>query len=196
MRKHLKRLLALATLSLAGIIVYVASDIYRYAQQDETAPADAAIVLGAAAFGNQPSPVLRERVNHAIALYEQGYVQKIILTGGQGRTGSATEAEVAARYAREQGVPQEAILLESESKNTRENLLFARTLGEQYGLKTFLIVSTPFHMKRAMALAADVGLVARSSPTRTIAWISWYTKSRAFVQEVASYLLYLAKPAQ
>lgn len=179
--------------ALAIFVVDAATKVYTFAQRVETQQADAAIVLGAAVFGDHPSPVLRERINHAIELYEQGYVHILLFTGGKGQTGKLTEAEVAAQYARLQGIPDEAILLETTSTNTVENLVNAQQLATTHDLNTFLIVSTPFHMKRAMSIAADLGMEAYTSPTQTIKWISWFTKSRAYAQEVVSYLLYLFK---
>ncbi|MFZ0548892.1 MAG: ElyC/SanA/YdcF family protein, partial [Candidatus Promineifilaceae bacterium] len=65
-------------------VLWSAVSIYVYSRRDEAQEADAAIVLGAAVFGTRPSPVLRERINHAVSLYEAGYVDKIIFTGGLG----------------------------------------------------------------------------------------------------------------
>ncbi len=175
---------------LAGFIIWAAVAVYNYAQRTDTRKADAAIVLGAAVFGDQPSPVLRERINHAILLYEQGYVDAIIFTGGLG-DGSDTKGDVSAQYALAHGIPPKAILIENKSTNTIENLTYAQKLAAEHELHTFLIVSTPFHMKRAMSIAHDLGMTAFTSPTRTIQWISWYTKSRAFAQEVGSYIIYL-----
>lgn len=67
---------------LLGDLLYHGVCIWRYAGVDETRAADAAIVLGAAAYESGPSPVYTERLNHGIWLYQQGYVQKLILTGG------------------------------------------------------------------------------------------------------------------
>lgn len=180
---------------LAIFLLYIAADIYVYSRKVELVKADSAIVLGAAVFRDRPSPVLRERIRHAVMLYEEGYVEKIIFTGGQGRTGNAAEGVIAANYAQTLGVPEAAILIEAQSVDTQQNLAFAHTLAAENDLHTFLIVSTPFHMKRAMAIAADLGMDARPSPTQTIQWISWFTKTRAFVQEVVSYLLYLVESA-
>jgi uncharacterized SAM-binding protein YcdF (DUF218 family) len=180
-------LLAAATL----FVVAVAADVYFYAQRSETRPADAAIVLGAGVFGRRPSPVLRARIDHAIGLYEQGYVKAIIFTGGVGPGNALSEAESGAQYARAQGVPPEAILLETTSTSTAENLAGAQRVAAARDMHTFLVVSTPYHMRRAIAIAHDLGMEAYSSPTRTIRWISWYTRSRAYVREVVGYLVYL-----
>jgi uncharacterized SAM-binding protein YcdF (DUF218 family) len=191
MIRRMRNLLLLVLLGGLLIVLLSAVSIYAFSRRDETREADAAIVLGAAVFGERPSPVLRERINHAIDLYEAGYVDKIIFTGGLGQTARVTEAEAAAAYARARGVPDAAILVETTSTTTRENLRNARLIAAENELQSFLIVSTPFHMKRAIAIADDLSMEAYSSPTRTIRWINGYTKSRAFVQEVVSYIVYL-----
>ncbi|MDX1664415.1 MAG: YdcF family protein [Candidatus Promineifilaceae bacterium] len=175
----------------ALFIAYVAFDVYWFAQQDQARTADAAIVLGAAAYGQRPSPVLRERINHALLLYEQGYVESVIFTGGQGDPGEPSEGEVAARYALARGLPAEAIVVETTSTSTRENLANAQALAAAQGLDSFLLVSTPFHMRRAVAVAGDLGMEVYSSPTRTIPWISPFTRFRAYAREVVGYLAYL-----
>ncbi len=154
-------------------------------------PADTAIVLGAAVFRDRPSPVLRERINHAIQLYEQGIVSKIIFTGGLGSWDTRTEAEISASYAMARGIPVEDILLEAKSTSTRENLTNAQQIATANNIDSFLIVSTPFHMKRAMTMADNLGMDAHASPTRTTQWISGLTKSRAYMREVVVYALYL-----
>ncbi len=191
MGKRLKQLILAAFAMLGLLLAGIASDVYRFSLRDETRPADAAIVLGAAVYGERPSPVFRERINHAVHLYHQGTVQAIIFTGGVGRRDRLAEAEVGRSYALAQGVPAAAILIETDSTNTRENLANARAVAHENGLHSFLIVSTPYHMRRALSLAHDLHMDATSSPTRTIHWISWFTQSRAFAREVVAYGVYL-----
>ncbi len=188
--KILKRItFTLLILILPPIII--ARDVYQFSQIDQTRPADAAIVLGAGVIRGRPSAVLRARINHAIQLYEDGYVEKIIFTGGVGRRDTLSEAEVARNYAVAQGLPANVLLMEKTSTNTAENLANAQTIANEYELETFLIVSTPFHMKRAISLADDLGLDASPSPTRTIRWINGFTRTYAFLREVAAYGVYL-----
>jgi uncharacterized SAM-binding protein YcdF (DUF218 family) len=85
--------------------------------------------------------------------------------------------------------------VEITSVNTAENLYNARRVAAEHDLHTFLLVSTPFHMKRAMALADDLEMEAYTSPTRTTRWISDRTKRRAYWREVAGYLAYLVVKA-
>lgn len=153
---------------------------------------DAAIVLGAAAYYNQPSPVFKERIKHGLKLYEEGYVDKLIFTGGKGEGAPYAEAEVAKMYAMDQGVPEEDIFIETSSKITEENLKNAKRIGQENGLDTFTIVSDPFHTKRSVAMAKHMEINAVASPTQTSAYKSLETKLPFFFREWAVYLGYEA----
>ena len=191
-KKQIGLRLLLVSFAAATLFTLIcALQVAGYAQKDETQPADAAIVLGAAAYGTRPSPIFRERINHAITLYQQGIVRFLIFTGGRNPNDPLSEAEVARNYALAQGVPAEAILLETSSTNTWENLVNAEVVAAAHDLHTFLIVSTPYHQKRAMSLAEDLGLTAYSSPTQTTRWISWFTRGRAYGREVLAYMGYV-----
>lgn len=191
MMKSMKFLVLITAVTLFCFALFIAVDVYRFSQKDETRAADAAIVLGAAVYRERPSPVFRERINHAIQLYEDGLVRKIIFTGGVGHRDQLSEAEVGRNYALARGVPQEAILIEPNSTSTLENLANAKLLAEQHGLDSYLIVSTPFHMRRALSLADDLEMEAYTSPTRTTRWLNWFTRSLAFSREVVAYMWYL-----
>ena len=145
----------------------IASRIYSFRNVRSDAPADAAVVLGAAVWGTDVSPVFRERINHGIDLYRKGKVRKLIFTGGQGNPGEPTESSAARKYALKNGVPAPDILIEEKSHTTFENIKYAKELADRHGLKRVLIVSDPLHMRRAMTMVSDVGLAAEPSPTPT-----------------------------
>ncbi|MBX3058794.1 MAG: YdcF family protein [Anaerolineae bacterium] len=190
MAKWIKRLSLMLGVLATAVLTGIALDVYRFSLRDETRPADAAIVLGAAVYGERPSPIFRERINHAIRLYQEGHVQHIIFTGGVGHRDELAEAEVGRNYALARGVPATAVLIEITSTNTQENLANAQIVAAENGLTSFLIVSTPYHMRRALAIADDLGMAAYSSPTRTIRWISPLTQTLSFTREVAAYTAY------
>lgn len=129
--------------------------------------ADAALVLGAAAWDKRPSPVFRERINHAIALYQSRRVGKIVFTGGRTKKGYMTEAEVGRRYALKQGVPARNILFENTSRNTYENLNNIRPVLRANGIASVVIVSDPYHLARAAEMAEDLGVRVYMSATPT-----------------------------
>ena len=170
-RMFMKRRLAKITVTIIVVLFfatcYLAFSIYSYRNTDSGLTADAAIVLGAAVWSNRPSPVFRERINHAINLYQSGRVRKIIFTGGQGNSNEPTESASAKQYALQHGVKEADILLESKSHNTYENLCFAKRIANKYKLARILIVSDPLHMRRAVLMARDTGIEAYPSPTQT-----------------------------
>lgn len=166
------------------LVWYAATSVYVYSLKSEPVSADAAVVLGAAAWGNRPSPILRERINHAIELYRAGHVEHIIFTGGLGVKSPLTEAEVSRRYALGRGVPDSAIILEDKSADTIENLTNVREIALAHDIDTFIIVSTPMHMRRAMFIANRLGLDAYTSPTQTTRWLPNGTRPYLYVREV------------
>jgi uncharacterized SAM-binding protein YcdF (DUF218 family) len=148
------------------------------------AAADAAIILGAAIDGNQPSPVFEERLRHGLRLYKAKRVRILILTGGFGESTSRAESQVARAWLERRGVPASATLIEVRSHTTRQNLLEARRLMNDNGLKTALIVSDPLHMRRAMAMADGLAINAKSSPTPTSRYRSLRSKASFLIREL------------
>jgi uncharacterized SAM-binding protein YcdF (DUF218 family) len=172
---------------------YSAWSILSYASYSNEDKADGIIVLGAATYGNQPSPVFKERINHAINLYKEGYANIIIFTGGKGDDRDLSEAEVAKQYAIEHGIVPDNILVETLSKSTEQNLCFAKQLVISYHFTTLIIVSDPLHMKRAMLIADDIGLKAYTSPTPTTQYKSFITRIGFLIRETYYYQRYLLR---
>jgi len=151
----------------AGLFVVQMSDVYVYSKNTTLKKVDAAIVLGAAAWGKNPSPVFRERINHAIDLYNRGYCSYIIITGGKGFPEEPGEGVIGRNYALKNGVPEQAILIENYSRNTEENIHYAMLIAGKRDLKTFVLVSDPYHLRRAMLIAEHDGIDAYPSATPT-----------------------------
>jgi uncharacterized SAM-binding protein YcdF (DUF218 family) len=192
MRKKLSIILKYLIVPALLVVVLVALRIYTFGNNVVDVKADAAIVLGAAVWGNEVSPVFRERINHAVELYRSGKVRKIIFTGGQGNKDELTESAAARRYAIDNGVPEKDILVEQRSHTTYENVVNAKQLADANGLKKVLIVSDPMHMKRAVAMASDIGLEAYPSPTPTTRYQGWRSRTGSLAHETYYYLGYLA----
>lgn len=161
--------------------------IYLYADEYDDAPSDAAVILGAAVWGDQPSPVFRERINHGVWLYQQGIVNTLIFTGGIGPGKSISEAAAARNYAIAAGVPAADILVEEISTVTEENLIHARRIITAHNMGRVLIVSDPLHMRRAIVIAQQQGLDAHPSPTPTTLFRSWQTRSGFMFSEAYYY---------
>ncbi|KYC36794.1 protein sanA-like protein [Scytonema hofmannii PCC 7110] len=187
--------LALVLLGIASatllVFVTTAFSIYFYGNPNNVVKADAAIVLGAAVWGEQPSPVFRERISHAINLYKRGTVRTIIFTGGVGAEKAVAEAIVGKRYAMERGVKEADILIETESHTTHQNLKNAQEVAAKKKLRKFLIVSDPLHLKRAVLMAQDMGIDAYPSPTPTTRYRSFKSQFEFLMRETYFYFVYL-----
>jgi uncharacterized SAM-binding protein YcdF (DUF218 family) len=183
-------LLLLVALPICAVL-YIAVSIYCFPTLHKERRADAVIVLGAAVWGERVSPVFAERINHAIELYQSGKAGKIIFTGGKGESNEPAESIAAKDYAISHGVAARDILIETKSRSTYENLLYAKEVMAENGLKSTLVVSDPLHMKRSMRMAADLGLTAFPAPTPTTRYRSLSKQLDLLGHETYFYIVYL-----
>ncbi len=175
------RLFVLLLLWLLGVAAW----IIWVGDRDQAAPADAIIVLGAAAYDAKPSPVFEERIRHGLDLYRQGYAPKLIFTGGFGGAGARfSESQVARRYAIKQDIPAQDILIENRSRTTRQNLIEAKRLMDAHGMRRAILVSDPLHMARALRLSDELGIDALASSTPSTRFRSLHTSWRFLAQEI------------
>jgi len=152
-------------LAVPATMLYLAIDGSR----DDTAPADAALVLGfALAPDGSAQPQLQGRMAHAIDLYQHGTVKRLVLSGGATKNGH-TEAGVMRDLARAAGVPADALVLDEAARSTIENFACSRPL---LGSARVLLVTEPWHMTRAELLAKRHGIAALASPASSAIWES------------------------
>jgi uncharacterized SAM-binding protein YcdF (DUF218 family) len=157
---------SVARWALVALVVYqliLAMAIWWQGARDDRRPADAILVLGAAQWDGEPSPILEARLDHALALYRQGYAPRLMLTGGVGDGDRYSEAAVAAHYLHERGVPPTAILVEEHGRSSRESIHAAADILGGAGLSRVVLVSDPPHMLRILRMAQSAGLEAYGS---------------------------------
>jgi len=160
----MRRALAWAVaLVLAGWLVCVGL-VAAAARRDRAGPADAIVVLGAAQYNGQPSPVLRARLDHAAALWRGGLAPVIIATGGVGDRDTVSEADVARRYLARSGVPDSALLVEGAGRSSVPSLRAAAAQVRARGGQRVVLVSDGFHMARLVVIARRFGLEPLASP--------------------------------
>ncbi len=167
--------------------VYV--QIETYANLDQAAPSDAIGVFGAAEYDGRPSPVYRARLDHALALYRRGIAPLIITLGGAG--GDAySEGAVGGEYLMGMGVPEDAIIAETESRNTEESARRIAVIARANGLRRLVIVSDGTHMFRIHEICAADGLDVLTSPRPQIAVPEASQEAERFAHEILSYTLW------
>lgn len=165
-RSYLRITVAIAAVLLVAWVISMVM-VDRVGRRDEAQRADAIVVLGAAQYVGRPSPVLRARVDHAVALWKRGLAPTLILTGGTGVGDTTSEAAVARKYAMSRGVPDRAIVVEIKGRTTSESMRAVARIMDDREQTSVILVSDPFHMLRLSILARRFGLEPYTSPTRT-----------------------------
>jgi uncharacterized SAM-binding protein YcdF (DUF218 family) len=163
----IRRILTVAVVTAFALWLISAAAVLVWSSRDEARPAQAIVVLGAAQYAGKPSPVLRARLDHALELWNRHLASILILTGGTGSGDTTSEAAVGRTYARRHGVPDSAILVETEGRTTSESMRAVAGMLEVRGLQSALLVSDPFHMLRLRILARRFGFTPYTSPTQT-----------------------------
>ncbi|MGD0830484.1 MAG: YdcF family protein [Terracidiphilus sp.] len=146
-----------------GWFGWVYAQIENYAGLEQAAPSDAIGVLGAAEYDGRPSPVFRARLDHAKELYSRGIAPIIITLGGTGGD-QYTEGAVGREYLMSLGVPESAIIAETESRNTEEQARRIAVIARANGMRRLVVVSDGTHLFRIHAICAADGLDVLTSP--------------------------------
>ncbi len=185
---------SLFAMLVAGILSLsvLALAIFAQARHDETAPAEAIVVLGTAQWDGRPSTTFQARLDHALDLYRDGYAPVVVLTGGVAEGDQYSEADVGRDYLRDQGVPDDALVSAPEGQTSVQSLRAAYDLMAGRSIQKVLLVSDPFHMFRVKRMAEDLGLKPLASPT----WTSpirpdSQLEYRYMGRELAAYLAYV-----
>jgi uncharacterized SAM-binding protein YcdF (DUF218 family) len=150
--------------------------------------ADAVIVLGAQAYfpAGRWNPCLVARVKRGVELVQAGFAPRLVLSGGVDKEDGAVEAEVMQQIAVSFGIKKEQTILEPKSTSTAENLRFSKALLTS---PRVVIVSDPFHLARAGALAHKIGLepILVGAP-RSPCWSRFKMLSRFALREPLAWI--------
>jgi uncharacterized SAM-binding protein YcdF (DUF218 family) len=149
------------------VLIYLGSaalSVWLAASRDERRNVQAILVMGAAHYNGKPSPVLQSRLDHALSLYNEGRAKLIIVTGGQAKGDTISEASVGAQYLIRKGVPDARIKREVQGRDSYESLAASRRFLAPEGVSEVLIVTDGYHAARVKAVAREVGLTPFVSP--------------------------------
>lgn len=120
----------------------------------------AVIVLGCQVRGETPSTMLARRLDAALETLSEHPNAVCVVSGGKGSGEDISEAEAMRRYLVERGIPDERIILEDRSVDTRGNIRFSAELLKERGIDSAVIVTNEFHQYRADIYARRNGLTA------------------------------------
>lgn len=154
--------------------------------------ADCIVVLGAHVWmDGRMSNALTYRCEAALAAWERGLAGDIIVCGAQGRDEPETEAAAMRRWMIERGVPEDRVIAEDRSLNTRENLQNARAIMAQRGFRTAAVCTNDYHLTRALWIARDEGVEAVGIAAPSTRDIVSFVKGR--LRETCSWILYFIR---
>jgi uncharacterized SAM-binding protein YcdF (DUF218 family) len=169
----------------ALLVLYVGVtfvQVWHASRQHDSGPASAIIVMGAAQWDGKPSPVLKERLDHAAQLWRDGEAPLVVVTGGKQPGDRVTQGTAGYAYLRDQGLPDEAIKVEVEGTNSYEELSASSLIVRNAGLDpNVLIVSDGYHAYRVRSIAEEVGLDAGVSPSTTTSSLDELARETAAV---------------
>mgnify|MGYP002572485742 CR=1 FL=1 len=141
-------------------VIGVASFFIRSAQTVPETPV--ILVLGAGVWANSKlSPMLQDRVDQGIALYESGKGAKLLMSGDHSSP-YYDEVSTMKRYAVDKGVASSDVFLDHSRFSTYESLLRARDI---FGARKMIIVTQRYHLYRAVFIARALGIEAYGVPS-------------------------------
>jgi uncharacterized SAM-binding protein YcdF (DUF218 family) len=187
------RVILAVVLAVVLLIGSTALAIWWTARQDSRPQADAIVVLGSAQYNGVPSSIFEARLEHALALYEDGVAPVIVTVGGKADGDQFAEAEAGRDYLAGAGVPAESLLAVPEGADTLESIRAASAAFTEHSWSHAVLVTDPWHAMRAERMAEDAGIESDSSPTRQGPAVQTRTTQfRYIIRETAAYLVYRA----
>ncbi len=153
-------IILLGIIFVLGINAYVKTSTKKQIIKDTTSynfeGFDCIIVLGAKIWSDGPSPMLADRLDTAIFLYNKGAAPKIIMSGDHGQT-TYDEVNPMKQYALDRGVASEDIFMDHAGFSTYESIYRAKAIFQS---KKAIIVTQEYHLYRALYIASKLGLEA------------------------------------
>lgn len=158
---------------------------WLYLQPSPKQEPDYLVVLGAGLLQDKVTPLLAKRIDKAIEIHQSVPHSIIIMSGGQGPDEIIPEGKAMANYAIRASIPKEKLLIEDQSVNTEENILFSTRLMHSQSA-SFAVVSTNYHIFRAAIIARKLGLKSIGFGAKS--GKDWIFNANALLREFFAYL--------
>jgi uncharacterized SAM-binding protein YcdF (DUF218 family) len=185
------RLLLLVVSAVAFFLVVTAIQIVHTAGLEEIHRADAIVVFGAAEYSGRPSPVLRARLDQALAVFHRGVAPVVITTGGAAGDPTFSEGGVGRDYLKRHGVPERSLIAETQGRDTAESAMRVGVIMRANGLHSCVAVSDAYHVFRIRKLLEHEGIApVYVAPRPDSRPHGMWQRSVAVLRETASYFLW------
>jgi len=190
--KIIRRVIAAILLVIIAVPLYAVGVTWQAANNTLTREADVIVVLGAAQLNGRPGEVLQARLDEAKRIYELGLAPHIITVGAGAPGDRTTEAASGKYWLSTHGIKSKNISALEVGRDTwvsTENYVKFMKLKN---MQDVIIVTDPFHCRRAMTMANDLGVVATCSPVRTGPNALAASGKRYLIREAGAYLAYVS----
>jgi uncharacterized SAM-binding protein YcdF (DUF218 family) len=185
--------IAVVSIAVVVLLAVTALAVWRAAHSDDASrinTVDAILVLGAAHYNGDPSPVFEGRLRHAALLYRDGRSDRVLVLGGTAPGDEISEAEAGRDWLLAEGLPAAAVDASAVGATSLESLRAAAKWMRDRGLRSAFLVSDPWHNLRIEKMASDLGIVAYVSATWQSAASSEWTRLAGYARETFAYLYY------
>ncbi len=144
-----------------GYVLWKYADRIISVEAAQEKKVDCILVLGASVWGGtRPSPILQDRLDRGIELYELGVSDRLLMSGDHGGQ-YYDEVNVMKKYAIEQGVESRVIFMDHAGFSTYESMVRAKEIFE---VETVLVVTQKYHLSRAVYIGNTLGMETYGVP--------------------------------
>ncbi len=172
------------------LTIYI--QIGRESGGDDLQHADAIVVFGAAQYAGRPSPIFKSRLDHALELYREGFAPIVITTGGHASDDRFSEGGVGSHYLHSEGIPEEALIAETEASDTSQSARRVAAIMHENGLRDCIAVSDSYHLFRIRRMLQREGIEVFGTPRREIRSMPAFKRYQLRIREAVSYTAWLA----
>ena len=170
---------------------YAVSQVWRAAKNPIVRNADVIVVLGTAQLNGKPGEALEARLTEAKRIFDLGYAPRIITVGAGAPGDRTTEAASGKYWLRNNGIPAKKITAIEEGRDTLVSTkAYAAFMKKRY-VSDVIIVTDPYHCKRAMTMANDQGIVSTCSPVQSGPNTIANSGYKYLIREAGAYLVYI-----
>jgi len=190
--KIIRRVIAAILLVVIAVPLYAVALTWHAANNPLTRNGDVIVVLGAAQLDGRPGEVLQARLDEAKRIYDLGLAPRIITVGAGAPGDRTTEAASGKYWLTKNGVKSKNVTALEVGRDTwvsTENYVKFMKLKK---MKDVIIVTDPFHCRRSMTMANDLGVVATCSPVQTGPNSLDNSGKRYLIRETGAYLSYVS----
>jgi uncharacterized SAM-binding protein YcdF (DUF218 family) len=189
--RFIRRIITIVVVLALIVPAYGVSQVWRAAKNPVVRQADVIVVLGTAQLNGKPGDALEARLIEAKRIYDLGYASSIITVGAGAPGDRTTEAASGKYWLRKNGVPSRKIIAIEEGRDTLVSTkAYAAVMKKRY-VSDVIIVTDPYHCKRAMTMADDQGIVSTCSPVQSGPNTIANSGYKYLLREAGAYLIYI-----